>query len=59
MVPHEAYALSQLGSEHRYLSHGFNRHWRSAMNDEDLGPQPDPVIEEKEPNPGGADALAR
>ena len=27
------------------------------MNDEELGPQPDPVIEEKEPNPGGADAL--
>ncbi|PUA82495.1 hypothetical protein [Nocardioides currus] len=26
------------------------------MNDE-LGPQPDPVIEEKEPNPGGADAI--
>ena len=23
MVPHEAYALSQLGSGHRYLSHGF------------------------------------
>lgn len=23
MVPHEAYALSQLGSEQRYLSHGF------------------------------------
>ena len=27
------------------------------MNDQDLGPKPDPVIEEKEPNPGGADAL--
>lgn len=27
------------------------------MNHEDLGPQPDPVVEEKEPNPGGADAL--
>lgn len=27
------------------------------MNDEELGPQPDPVVEEKEPNPGGADAL--
>lgn len=27
------------------------------MNDEELGPKPDPVIEEKEPNPGGADAL--
>lgn len=26
------------------------------MNDE-LGPQPDPVIEEKEPNPGGPDAI--
>jgi 8-oxo-dGTP pyrophosphatase MutT (NUDIX family) len=24
MVPHEAYALSQLGTEHRYLSHGFH-----------------------------------
>lgn len=23
MVPHEAYALSQLGTDHRYLSHGF------------------------------------
>lgn len=23
MVPHEAYALSQLGTEQRYLSHGF------------------------------------
>lgn len=27
------------------------------MNDEDLGPQPDPIVEEKEPNPGGADAI--
>jgi len=27
------------------------------MNEKDLGPKPDPVIEEKEPNPGGADAL--
>src|SRR3954447_4212830 len=27
------------------------------MNDDALGPQPDPVVEEKEPNPGGADAL--
>lgn len=27
------------------------------MNDKDLGPKPDPVIEEKEPNPGGADAI--
>jgi len=27
------------------------------MNDGDLGPKPDPVVEEKEPNPGGADAL--
>lgn len=27
------------------------------MND-DLGPQPDPIVEEKEPNPGGADALS-
>lgn len=27
------------------------------MNDDNLGPQPDPIIEEKEPNPGGADAL--
>ncbi len=26
------------------------------MND-DLGPKPDPIIEEKEPNPGGVDAL--
>lgn len=24
---------------------------------QDLGPQPEPVIEEKEPNPGGADAI--
>jgi hypothetical protein len=24
---------------------------------QDLGPQPDPVVEDKEPNPGGADAL--
>lgn len=27
------------------------------MNDGDLDPMPDPVIEDKEPNPGGADAL--
>ncbi|WP_310528540.1 hypothetical protein [Nocardioides sp.] len=27
------------------------------MNDHDLGPKPDPVVEEKEPNPGGVDAL--
>ena len=27
------------------------------MNDEELGPQPEPVVEEKEPNPGGVDAL--
>jgi hypothetical protein len=27
------------------------------MNDEELGPKPDPVVEEKEPNPGGVDAL--
>jgi hypothetical protein len=27
------------------------------MNDEELGPKPDPVIEEKEPNPGGVDAV--
>ena len=27
------------------------------MNNDDLGPQPDPVIEDKEPNPGGADAI--
>ena len=27
------------------------------MNDGDLGPKPDPVVEDKEPNPGGADAL--
>ena len=27
------------------------------MNDEELGPQPDPIVEAKEPNPGGADAL--
>lgn len=27
------------------------------MNHEDLGPRPDPVIEDKEPNPGGADAI--
>ena len=26
------------------------------MNNDDLGPRPDPVIEDKEPNPGGADA---
>ncbi|MCW2832179.1 MAG: hypothetical protein JWN68_132 [Nocardioides sp.] len=26
------------------------------MND-DLGPKPEPVIEDKEPNPGGADAI--
>lgn len=24
MVPHEAFALSQLGTSHRYLSHGFD-----------------------------------
>ena len=24
MVPHEAYALSQLGTDQRYLSHGFD-----------------------------------
>ncbi|KRF36995.1 hypothetical protein [Nocardioides sp. Soil805] len=28
------------------------------MNNEDLGPQPDPVIEDGEPNPGGADAVS-
>lgn len=28
------------------------------MNDQDLGPRPEPVIEEKEPNPGGADAIS-
>lgn len=27
------------------------------MNDQDLGPQPDATIEDKEPNPGGVDAL--
>lgn len=27
------------------------------MNETDLGPKPDPIVEEKEPNPGGADAL--
>ena len=27
------------------------------MNNDDLGPKPDPVIEDKEPNPGGADAV--
>lgn len=27
------------------------------MNDEQLSPQPEPVVEEKEPNPGGADAM--
>lgn len=27
------------------------------MNDGDLGPKPDPVVEDKEPNPGGADAM--
>lgn len=27
------------------------------MNDEELSPQPDPIVEAKEPNPGGADAL--
>jgi 8-oxo-dGTP diphosphatase len=26
MVPHEAYALSQLGTDQRYLSHGFDTH---------------------------------
>ena len=28
------------------------------MNDEDLGPLPEPVIEDGEPNPGGADAVS-
>ena len=28
------------------------------MNNEDLGPLPEPVIEDKEPNPGGADAVS-
>lgn len=28
------------------------------MNNDDLGPKPDPVIEEKEGNPGGADAIS-
>lgn len=28
------------------------------MKDADLGPQPDAVIEEKEDNPGGVDAIA-
>lgn len=27
------------------------------MSTKDLGPQPDPVIEPGEPNPGGADAM--
>jgi hypothetical protein len=27
------------------------------MNDEDLGPLPEPAIEDGEPNPGGVDAL--
>ena len=27
------------------------------MKDKDLAPMPDPVVEDKEPNPGGADAL--
>ena len=27
------------------------------MNNEDLGPLPEPVIEDKEPNPGGVDAV--
>ena len=27
------------------------------MKDEELGPKPDPVVEEKEPNPGGVDAI--
>jgi hypothetical protein len=27
------------------------------MNNEDLGPLPEPVIEDKEPNPGGPDAV--
>ena len=27
------------------------------MSNDDLGPRPDPVIEDKEPNPGGADAI--
>ena len=28
------------------------------MNNDDLGPQPDPVIEDKESNPGGVDAVS-
>jgi hypothetical protein len=28
------------------------------MNNEDLGPLPEPVIEDGEPNPGGADAVS-
>jgi len=28
------------------------------MNNDDLGPQPDPLIEDKEGNPGGADAIS-
>lgn len=27
------------------------------MNDDELGPKPDPVVEDKEPNPGGVDAM--
>ena len=27
------------------------------MNNDDLGPKPDPVIEDKEDNPGGVDAI--
>ena len=27
------------------------------MNNEDLGPLPEPTIEDKEPNPGGVDAV--
>ncbi|WP_457205099.1 hypothetical protein [Nocardioides sp. P5_C9_2] len=27
------------------------------MNNQDLGPIPDPIIEDGEPNPGGADAI--
>ena len=28
------------------------------MNNDNLSPQPDPVVEEKESNPGGVDAIA-
>ena len=60
MVPHEAYALSQLGTA-APIPEPRIRHLtlEVTMNDEELGPQPDPVIEEKEPNPGGADAMPR